>query len=98
MARIIIIALMDHSLLSLSGEDEPRTIAIGGRAKNLRIPLMWDAYMQTSGLLPVDKTKEKTVKGPEKPLESELASLQVRVLLNKPSPVSVLTHIFSTYV
>lgn len=66
-------ALMGH----FSGEDEPRTIAIGGRAKNLRIPLMWDVYMQTSGLLLVDKTKEKPVKSPEEPLESELANLQV---------------------
>ena len=80
-AHISIIALIYHSPPSLAGEDEPRTIAIGGRAKNLRIPLMWDVYMQTSGLLPVDKTTEKLVKSPEKLLESDLANLQVRMLL-----------------
>ena len=69
---------MGHSLSSPLGEDEPRTIAIGGRAKDLRIPLMWDAYMQTGGLLlPTgDKTKQNTVKCP-------LANLQVRTLLNR---------------
>ena len=74
-----ITVLMDFSLSSPLGEDEPRTIAIGGRAKDLRIPLMWDAYMQTGGLLlqTGDKTKEKTVKCP-------LANLQVRTFLNRP--------------
>jgi len=86
--------LMDYSLSSPSGEDEPRTIAIGGRAKNLRIPLMWDAYIQTDGLLKVDKTKEKTTKSPERPLESELASLQVRTLLSKSLLVPAGTHVF----
>lgn len=69
---------MGHSLSSPIGEDEPRTIAIGGRAKDLRIPLMWDAYMQTGGLLLLtdNKTKENTVNYP-------LAALQVRTLLNR---------------
>ena len=75
------VMLMNHSLPSPSGDDEPRTIAIGGRAKNLRIPLMWDAYIQADGLLRVGKTKGKTVKSP---FDSELANLQVRTLLSNP--------------
>jgi hypothetical protein len=87
--------LIDYFLPSPSGEDEPWTIAIGGRAKNLRIPLMWDAYIQAGGLLKVDETKEKTVKSPERPLECELANLQVRTLLSKSLLVPAGTHIFS---
>jgi hypothetical protein len=59
---------------SPSGEDEPRTIAIGGRAKTLRIPLMWDMYIQPEGLLKCGKTEKKS---PARPLEGGLASLQV---------------------
>ena len=93
-----IMMLMNRSLLSPSGEDEPRTIAIGGRAKNLRIPLMWDAHIRADGLLKVDKTKNETAKRPERPLESELANLQVRTLLSKPLLVPAGTHVFSTCV
>lgn len=72
-----IIKLIIYPLPSPSGEDEPRTIAIGGRAKTLRIPLMWNAYMQMDRLLKHEKTDGKTAKNLEGPSGSELASLQV---------------------
>ena len=42
---------------------------------------MWDAYLQPGELMKYDKSKERKVERPERPLESGLASLQVRVLL-----------------
>lgn len=74
--------LMVYPLPSPSGEDEPRTIAIGGRAKTLRIPRIWDAYIRPEGLVKHDKTKGKAVKTPERPFENGLASLQVRTSPN----------------